>query len=275
MIPEDSILRTLPGVVSAEERWRLEALVVALDQIDVAHTSLCEILLRYGKPAGGLTRPDQAAIFLCAWSIVDRVYAIGAVLSWAKTAGLLIDIASFERCSEAARFLRNKMDHFDGNAKNLASQKKVIYPPFGVISYFIMDDSDLREGPMGREITGGMTVTVYAGSIYGEAEMPMANPLGDLVDYPLSHIFLSAYSHRFDISQTVRILRSLAVELSATVEVALHSKLSAIAARTGQTMAALKGGPISGIVATAVLTVSDETIASRDLPEAPAARRGE
>lgn len=193
IVPEEDIWRNLPLEFPTEDRLRVEAITFATDILCLALSDLRQIARPLGKDATNITFEQRMRMFSHCWTIVDQMHAIRQMLNRMLDGEPGPEQALFLREYDVSRALRNKMDHLNGNIKNL-SASGLQMPVHGVFSYFVPDlDYPLLECDPSVFVRG-YAISVTSGSMVGSnLEVTGQWPGTEFISDEASHLVFSAF----------------------------------------------------------------------------------
>lgn len=212
IVSDESILRRVPTSVPLKERLTADALVLSADVLMHAYRTLQEIAQHVGVDIEKVDRRIRAGIISAAWTIVDQLYAVRQLIGAPQDQMGPLTTAFYE-ASEPAFRLRNKMDHLASNLNNLANATGHRSPLFGSLTYFHID----KMPP-----TGGTMVTIMTGSIHGNISMPIVNPAGRPVTYPVDLFELTAFGITLPLGPPLAALKAYIQATEEDAETALR-----------------------------------------------------
>lgn len=235
LIGDESYLRTLPRVLSVEERMRYDAIVTAADIIAQSFSTLQRLTGDAKAETGNFNYGLRAILLSLCWTIVDQLHAVRQLLE-PKRQGTLTTV--FREAAATATLLRNGMDHLSERLKNISSSKGLKNPLFGSLSYFYAPDA-------ASAVNEGKIITIMAGGLYGGDLLPLINPVGYSYTVPTCLFTLSAFGQDLELGHVIGTLRDLLRKTESSLETDIRKQVEA-QARTpeeiDQAMASLGGG---------------------------------
>jgi hypothetical protein len=235
MLPKDAFLRNLPAGLHAEQRLRFDALLFAADIMDVALGRIRAVTSEKLLTIGEASTAERAALFSDCWTIVDQVHVIRQVLRGPHFGDRLsARTAAYVAQCEVAWALRNKMDHLNGNIANIVAAKGPSSPLFGALSYFVVLPEDTPEVNGVRQVTGGHSVAISAGSSAGEQIFQVLNPIGATeFRVPVGLFRFEAFGLQFELERAVEDFRPIIAAMNEKLRATVTEAATAEAARLG------------------------------------------
>jgi hypothetical protein len=162
---------------------------------DLAHRRLQQTLLdlaNHSDDSGPVHLYFVAAV-QDAWSIIDSVHRLRGLLRQApgikhKSPGLRL----FGQRTAEIEPLRNSVQHLNSQINSIISQN---IPVWGVLSWFTMNDPNMRSG---------LCCSLIAGTTFESKGHLVINPLGKNLSLPVDLITLSASGHTICLSDVMR-----------------------------------------------------------------------
>lgn len=223
MIPEDSFLRKIPWVYETHGRMELEAIAFSIDAIYLKHHRISHWAIKC-EPKSFSNTPylERLELFLDLWSIVDQADVLRRLLGKLRNNNSLDE---FRTLAEAARRMRNRMDHLADNIPNMANKKGYLMPIYGAFSFgrFYLDAA-------GVEIDDCEIYSITAGSLTHKShKWPVPNPLGKILDIPVGMFEFSAFDETLDVSSLVRSLNEIVHIFDTSVRKEMEAKIRDVA----------------------------------------------
>lgn len=215
MLPDNAFLRRLPITLDRTQALRLEALVFSADVIQASFATIRTVTAYHREKITSVHRDIRTALFTHAWAIVDGLHVVLQVLRVGNFRSQ--HAVDFIKKYDAARVLRNKMDHLTANARNVASTKN--RPPvFGSLGYICVPDS-LLDVIDGKAVPrGGGTVMIASGRFSGDERLEAVNPSGRKIAVPVGGFRLQAFDRFLELENAEADLRNLITELNLKLE---------------------------------------------------------
>lgn len=237
IVSPGSFLRVVPSILDREQRLRIDALVFSADVMNAHWNILRDIAAFVGSDTDKMTRVRQSILLSSAWSIIDHLNNVR------QLANSLVDpvegpgpkTALLLNLTEPARFLRNKMDHLNGNLKNLAKSKGGGSPLFGGLGYFYC--------PKKSE---GYTVVVQAGFLHGGERATFVNPAGKLLTPPADLFQMTAFGVVFELGPPLAAFADWLEASAANWEGQMREQIATLAAASGHSIEKLMEHPGGG-----------------------------
>ena len=227
----DSILRRMPALVGPSIRLRADlqlhchdVMVNALNRLRM----MC-MLVNSSKLAPG----DLATMFADAWSIVDQVDLVRQVLKTIPGPNAPVTTAFLEE-AEAARKMRNSMDHISQRIPNIAAKKGACGPMFGNLSFVKCKPEVLKIAEIGEKIQCEF-INIARGTVPGlKIETSGTFSTYD-VNEPISNIRLQTEGHSIRLDWMCVQLTDILYGLEEGFNESLKKSISEMVQETGLT----------------------------------------
>lgn len=186
LVDENSFFRRLPAGLSAEDRLRLDAVVVASDILCQAYRSLWLATKRFGPCDEEIGYANRALVLSQCWTMVDQLHAIRTLLRPLAKRKSEPTTEAFLRASQPCTLMRNAMGHLSGKLGNISKRKGPKNPLFGALGYVYWQRGN-------EEL---QAITIMSGTFHGTDTFGVVLPETGLVGHPVDLFILFAFSNR-------------------------------------------------------------------------------
>lgn len=183
MLDPASPLHRLPAGLHRRQKLMLDGIAFSADMAMLSYARLQASLLAYTQ--GVVQEQPQppapaALVMMDAWTIIDAVNRLGALV--AATRGLKQGpaVESFRRSVEDVEILRNAVQHLIGEVEELEKNDR---PLWGSLSWSYRESPDTKTGDI---------LLLVSGTVAPTEDLPMVNPLGKEVEIPIGLVTLTA-----------------------------------------------------------------------------------
>jgi hypothetical protein len=220
MINENSFFRKIPLAINLEQRLVWEGTGWAIQMMALSYEKLKIAASQVDATSGNYPTRLATEMFACCWSIIDQCHMLRKLLERVSSDpdGKAV---KFIQKFEAVSFMRNAMDHFHQNIKNMANKKDPIPPIFGALSFCLVANDDLSSTDHdGTPVVKGCNVvTLTAGALtHPKHNFQTINPAGRLLELPVGGFQFMAFEHRVDLSDLMADLASLVAHFDNVVK---------------------------------------------------------
>lgn len=174
----------------------LDGIETSLFMIKVCYTRLQKTILQYSSTVnkgGDAVQHLQILIFLDVWSFVDIIDRLRLLISQLPGLKKGTPIVLFQKATEDAETLRDRVQHLDNEISQLEDTG---HPIWGSLSWIYS-----TPGQQNRV----NVMVIIPGRVARSKGLPFVNPAGRRIELPVDHISLSASGTTMNISDLYRI----------------------------------------------------------------------
>jgi hypothetical protein len=210
IVGDESPLRRLPAELNQRQTLFLDGIRISIESADLSYARLRNTLMRLARQGDGpgetpLTGPDTAAAMLDAWSIVDSIRRLRAMLSQMPNLARSPRLRVFLEETKTFDDLRNVVQHFETTIPEMVDAGE---PLWGHLTWVVVAD---------REVGRLLTCALVPGTIRS-GRVRAVNPAGIEMRDETDHIILTCHGHVAKLSDALLHLERLTRSLEASLE---------------------------------------------------------
>lgn len=195
----------------------LDGIETSLAMTMMTYSRLCKAVLHYSQATSlsNSASDTRNLTLLDAWSLIDITNGLRVFVR--RTPGLKHNapVKSFLRATEDVETLRNFVQHLDGELVGLVQTG---WPLWRSRSWIWASPEMQKQGEVARPIT-------VPGRLARAKVLPMANPAGKTVQFPVDYISLSAAGTTVNLGEITRSSKLFRKGFEAALEQASESRL--------------------------------------------------